>query len=111
MDIPRYFHSLQAKPLVEMFSNYNKRTPIYEFFWQVDLDLLTAKYKFRSIEHLINSTVQISTKNISSASQVQPNVIQATSALKLMKFFFKAALNNTYGFEEMAPEVIIMGKP
>ena len=37
-----------------MFSNYNKRTPIYEFFWQVDLDLLSAKYKFRSIEHLIN---------------------------------------------------------
>ena len=106
MDIPRYFHSLQAKPLVEMFSNYNKRTPIYEFFWQVDLDLLSAKYKFRSIEHLINSTVQISTKNISNASQIQPNVIQATSALKLMKFFFKAALNNTYGFEEMASEVI-----
>ena len=62
MNIPRYFHSLQAKPLVEMFSNYNKRTPIYEFFWQVDLDLLSAKYKFRSIEHLINSTVQIYTK-------------------------------------------------
>ena len=106
MDIPKYFHSLQAKPLVEMFSYYRKRMPTYKLFWQTDLDNLTIKYNFRSFEHLINSTTHISIKNISVASIVQPTVIQATNALKLMKFFFKAHLNNTYGFEEMASEVI-----